>query len=210
MENAKSKASIICRSDEIDSNANETAEDHASTLEELAVRTCSLGEEDAIVDTDSKGGEDVEAMRDLPQKVPGEESQVGPTLLKYSCLSSESEYQQIVTSLECGLTPETEHKSHRVCDLKYWMDASTFAQIAADGLGQIGGDFCNEHGAPVKTSSSTLDSCCWSYARTLHSPSSDRPCKVLDNNTPYHHIFRECKVNKGTQTFIGILTLMIS
>ncbi|KAI8137953.1 hypothetical protein BJV82DRAFT_699547 [Fennellomyces sp. T-0311] len=54
--------------------------------------------------------------------------------LKYVCMASEREYQYLLETLEYGVALKTAHLRTKSCPLKYWFDANTMAQIAADAL----------------------------------------------------------------------------
>lgn len=55
--------------------------------------------------------------------------------MKYLCGSCEAEYEKVIKALEYGITSETKHMRTKFCPSRFWFDANTMAQIAADALG---------------------------------------------------------------------------
>lgn len=71
---------------------------------------------------------------------------------KYILYHSEQEYIRLITSMEYGLTPETKMEQKNFCPHKYWFDASTMAQVAADAFSRPVAVFetCNRSCSPPR------------------------------------------------------------
>ncbi|CDH61026.1 predicted protein [Lichtheimia corymbifera JMRC:FSU:9682] len=71
---------------------------------------------------------------------------------KYILFNSDEEYRRLIEAMEYGLAEDTKMVRYSFCPRKYWFDASTMAQIAADAFGRPVAVFetGNKHSSPPR------------------------------------------------------------